>query len=579
MRMTGESVLQIALVGVTATILILGSDWGLPSRKRFDLLLAGTPVTPQLLEALDASTGEYFEERARADERSLRKLEEGRVPDLHRVEAPDSVYTSAELLRTFRRFVVGSSAVDERETYIALGRMEPARFDFNPHGFMYGGAYLYPVGGVLWLLRLLGLFHPDSGIGHFLAHPEELRAMYLAGRSLNVLAFLGTMVLLGLTARRLGSPRLGILAMLAWGMSTLPLNLALVSKPHVWAAFWIALMIHLLPGYILEGRRGSGIGAGVALGLAAGSNIFSAAMGSLPVALLVERDPARSLRRLAPVLISALATYLITNPYVLLDPRPYAASILHHGSGEGWGYAVAEIPSTLACVHDLLVRSFAFPLAILGVAQAIVLLFRSGSWDFWKRLALGWLLAFVIVALFVGVARILVFVGPALCLFAAHALDRVFRHERFRQPARRRLAGALALGPGLLFAGLFAADTLDDDAWYEPAAHWIASLSERDAPTIGVYGLMEPQDFPALPFLRVTLLNVEGLRAEKTAPDYVLIGSSRKMGRSWSDHPLHAAYELSHVLGDRPTAAWLSGLRTESLSRTAAWVYSRKGSR
>jgi hypothetical protein len=500
-------------------VLILGCDWGLPSKKRLDLLLAGTPVTPQLLEELDATATDYFRERDRADQRALAELEEGQVPKPYRVDAPDAVFTPAQRFRAFRRFVISSGAIDEREPYIVLGRMDRAGFDFDPHGFIYGGAYLYPVGAILFAQQSLGLFHPKEGIGRFIEHPEELRNMYLAGRSLNLLGFLGVMVVLAMLGRRLGNPRLGTLAMIAWGLSTLPLNQAIISKPHVWAAFWTALMVYHSCGYASTGRRRSAIWAGISLGLAAGSNMFAAAMVCIPAALLFRRNPTLWLRSLASMLVAATATYLLTNPYVVLNPKLYLASILHHGSGEGWGYAVAELGEGFSCAYDLLVHSFAFPLGLLGAAQAFQFLW-SGS-DFWKKLAAGWTIAFIALMFLVSVPRILVFLGPLLCLFSGYALDRLFRLPRFARLGPRLLLGILTIGPGLLFAGLFAWDSIED-------------------------------------------------------PDFVILGNFRNNRRMWRSHPLSGSYELTHVLGYRPALDWPTWFRAESLSRVAGWVYARR---
>ena len=134
--------------------------------------------------------------------------------------------------------------------------------------------------------------------------------------------------------------------------------------------------------------------------------------------------------------VAAAVTYLLTNPYVILDPKPYLASILHHGASGGWGYAVPEFGLGLSCSFDLLVRSFALPLGLLGAVQAIRLL-RSGS-RFWRRMALGWVVAFLALAFFVSVSRILVFLGPPLCLLAGNGLDQLLRRRWLARLAPRQ---------------------------------------------------------------------------------------------------------------------------------------------
>jgi hypothetical protein len=156
---------------------------------------------------------------------------------------------------------------------------------------MYGGAYLYPVGGLLYLLKSVGLFHPDRGIVYFFKHPNDIRNMYFAGRFLSLVGFLGVLLILGLMANRMDHPLTGSLSMATWATSTLPLNQALVSKPHVWAAFWIILAVYLLYCHYETARFRYLTWSGIAFGLGVGSNIFASAAGIIVILILVGRGP------------------------------------------------------------------------------------------------------------------------------------------------------------------------------------------------------------------------------------------------------------------------------------------------
>jgi hypothetical protein len=495
------------------------------------------------------------------------------VPGRYRPPAASRVFSWDDRVGAFRRYVFGSSATDEREPYIALSRMNPARLDFDPRGFLYGGAYLYPVGGLLYVLKSAGLFDAEAGTQYFLGHPEDLRRMYLAGRSLGLLAFLGVMAVLGLLGNATGRPAAGTIAMSAWGLSTLPLNQAVVSKPHVWAAFWFALMVYVLYRHGENPRRRHLILGGSALGLAAGSSMF-AAVGAFTAGALLKCGRVRAwLPRLAILLCVTLLVYCASNPYVLMKPKMYLVTILHHGSGEGFGYAVAETGKGLRCIGDFLLRSFAFPLALLGAGQAAVSLVRGDARG--RRLAWGWFVSFVALSFTVGLPRILLFMGPVLCFFAGQCLERILEALRPRARAIRVAVASALFAPGLFFAALFARDSIDDTPWLEPTADWIASGALADGTVVGVFGAPTPKNSPPLPFLGIELANLQAPGSEGLAPRYVLLGNFGSDRRAWESHPLRSSYRLVRVLGYRSSHGWFRGLRVESESRVAGWVYER----
>ncbi|MBU1950840.1 MAG: hypothetical protein KJ927_19150, partial [Candidatus Eisenbacteria bacterium] len=547
-------------------------DWGLPSQDRLDILLSGIQITDQLRADLNESTEEYFGDRADAERGALKRIEQQSPPTAYRAHPLGPILTQEETFQAFRRYIISSSADDEREPYIALGRMNPAEFDFDPRGFMYGGAYLYPLGALLACMKFVGLFHPDEGIGYFVDHPNDVRNMYLAGRSLSALAFLGVMLVLALLGNRLGGIIAGSFTMLAWGFSTLALNQAILSKPHVWTSFWLLLGVY----FLLLAEKGKEnrylFLSGIAMGLGAGSNIFAGLSAAAFGVALIRGERLRSkVGRFVLLITIALITYGITNPYVFINPMMYLATILYHGSREGYGYLVLQLSEGLKCLAEMVFKSYAFPISLVGIMFALKsALFNTRPL---KHLSRAWLISLLLLAFTVGVPRILLFLGPVLCLFGGLAVKQLLGSPFFAGWGRRAILVMLILGPGFYSGCLFAHHSIADDAWVEPTKAWIRSVGTDEEIIVGLFGPPEPRNTPPVPFLRSKIINLSKYEGGSHDPEYVLIGSHARDRHAWDAHPLRTQYQLLEVLGYHMSHEWLPFLRTKSQSHAGAWVY------
>ena len=85
------------------------------------------------------------------------------------------------------RFKLYTIDADEVDNVIALARMRPARFQFDPHFYQYGGAYLYPLGVYYAALSKLGVLSIGS-FEHMLANPQAIDRVWIAGRAFVLLA-------------------------------------------------------------------------------------------------------------------------------------------------------------------------------------------------------------------------------------------------------------------------------------------------------------------------------------------------------------------------------------------------------
>jgi hypothetical protein len=400
---------QWLILTLLTIFLGLGIDWELPDPKRAELL-SGTDLSPGQVERISALTRSYFQEREAEDADAIRKQRGGERPEKHRATVVGSVLSEDERLRALRRFVLGSAAVDERKPFIALARMNPAKLDLDPRGFMYGGAYLYPTGAILFLLERTGVLETALDLDFHLRHPSNVALMYLAGRGLSLVGFLGTAAMLALLGELFRNRAAGTLAMLTWSFSTLPLNQALVSKPHVWAAFWLTTGLYWLVRYRNERRGYFLLLSALTAGLGVGSSFPSGVMLLIyPIALLSRREWRPALATTSLVLLGVAVVFLATNPYLALSYEKYLLTLGYHES-----FTACRFAKAIPYLHRVVDQSYCWPVSILGIGYVLLRIVRGDELE--RRLAFVLTGIVLLISFTLANARISLFVGPLFCL-------------------------------------------------------------------------------------------------------------------------------------------------------------------
>ena len=69
--------------------------------------------------------------------------------------------------------------------------MQPKKIDFNPGQYTVGGAYLYLVGFILFLLSRLNLIKLTTDMGFYFLNPDKIGVFYIVGRTITILYGLG----------------------------------------------------------------------------------------------------------------------------------------------------------------------------------------------------------------------------------------------------------------------------------------------------------------------------------------------------------------------------------------------------
>ncbi|MFZ5584723.1 MAG: hypothetical protein ACOZHQ_02215, partial [Thermodesulfobacteriota bacterium] len=365
------------LVGLAAALMLAASFWGLPDAERVEIITGGRALAAAEIDDLNQSRQRYLEWAAAHGSEAARRLASGEpIKEGLPRRRPDAALGPEGNRLALRAYLLGSEAIDERHIYHALSRMQPSQLDFDPHFYVYGGAYVYPVGAALYLGKLLGLIQLSSDLGRYFQHPEHIARMYLAGRWLSLAGYLAVMVVLGLWAMRLAGPAAAGLAMAAWALSSLPLWMALVTKPHTWAAGWGIIALYLLQLQAGQPRPWRTWASGAALGLAMGSTITSGLIAlAYPIFLFERRRPWAWLGQCLRAGLAALIVFVLTNPYAVLNFYGFASQwILEAHTEDG---SRGSLGNTLVFWGHVLMGDFAFPVIMLAPLYLLARVWRG----------------------------------------------------------------------------------------------------------------------------------------------------------------------------------------------------------
>lgn len=336
---------------------LVGIGWGLPGQGRALL----PPAPPGgIAEEADRSWS--------AVQDPARNLNLG-APD------PDQAETPA---RTLRRFRLYTADPDEVLTTIALARLNPLAGRWDPGITQYGGFFLYPLGVGLKLASMAGIITLRGDPSFYMAHPEAMGRIFLAGRILIVLVGALAIPLLWVIARPLYGSQVAALAAAIGAVAPAWIVYSHILKPWAYGAPF-ALAALVAGRRLIAGPRPGrdALLAGALAGFAAGAVlVYGPVILAAWIGITLRREGS-ALRRLAWAAAAAGAAAIVVlavQPYWLRDPAQTLAAwrrIL------GW-LAPDYRPAVLAAfVWGTLGCAVGVPLAIAGLAEGAFQMWRS----------------------------------------------------------------------------------------------------------------------------------------------------------------------------------------------------------
>ncbi len=549
-----EHWIYMMVLMVASCIFFFGIGWGLPDIKRQKILIGDDHLSQEEIALFE----------------NLRDLTPARIKNMSSHEVK---------IMGYRHFTVASSAVDEGNVLGHLSRINPKKFDFDPDIYHYGTSYLYPMGAIIFALKSLGILHVTKDTIYYTQHPSNIAFMYTIGRMLNIIAVLGTLIVLNKLGNMLAGRLAGVLAMLAYLFSTAVLNNTLVSKPHVYAAFWGILGVYLLVTYKANNRKIYIVLSALAIGLAMGASLPAGSLSIFfPIILYDRKSIWGSLTKVVTAWIVIGFAFLLSNPYIVFNFEKYRNFMIIKGASgpQGYSYAVFSLNKLKSFLLEAFTKAYSFPVSLFGIIGLIAAIFRGK--DYAKRMAIGTSFLLLSVGGFINVTRIFLFLGPFICLFSAYSLTNLVEHySKFNNKLCWGLLIVIFL-PGLFFTALFARDVIWDDAWYKPTLAWIQNGQLGRKTTFGIQYSLSPVHTPPFPFLKsASVRKLTEISNINELPDYVIIGNYRIDARKqWDMHSFRGEYQLVYNLGYRPSYDWFLNWRMRSQSRIAAWVYKLK---
>jgi hypothetical protein len=238
--------------------------------------------------------------------------------------------------RRMLRFKLYTVDADEVDNVMALARIKPAQLQFDPHFYQYGGAFLYPLGAYYVALSKLGMLSIGSLDG-MLAHPRAIDRVWIAGRAFVLLAVAASALLLYLALLQFAPPPIAWLGLVIYLFCPATVMFSQALKPHWYALLFANATLLVAARALAQGRlsRAGTIALGVTLGLAVGSVPTFALFAILVWCALLFLSWRGEVPASALILVPAVAVavFLITNPYYLLDWRAVTAE---RAAQTGW---------------------------------------------------------------------------------------------------------------------------------------------------------------------------------------------------------------------------------------------------
>jgi hypothetical protein len=329
----------------------------------------------------------------------------------------------------------------------------------NPHYFANPPAFTY----LLHFLFRLWYGSPDAVVRALELHPE---GVYTLARVAVALLGTGSLWLLYATGARLFGRAVGLLAAAIEAVAFLPVFYAHLALNDVPTLFPLTLSLLGSAGVLRKGRRRDYLLAGVGLGLACASK-YTAGIVLLP---LLAAATARYLnveagarayivgRRAAIGLVlaglAALLSFLVANPYAVLDYGDFHSELVHQSTLSAEAQGKLGAPQEGGLLYYLWTLTWG-----LGWVPALAAL--GGMLAIWRRER--WLGAMLVPApllflLLMGLegryfGRWLLPIFPILCLLAAFfallAVDRIVRLAGRRWSARTEHMSAGGPGAGV----------------------------------------------------------------------------------------------------------------------------------
>jgi hypothetical protein len=307
---TLQKLILPAILLFAAILFLTGIDWGLPSHQA-DAFLFGNRQPWTGKQIMDLA-GDWDTGTSRGADVAMHPLARRDQP----LVVNDTDAKRAEIVRRYRLY---SAQPDEMITFRSLSRMKPAKLNFDPALYQYGGLWIYPVGGLLKLAAMFHLVTLHTDLAFYLDHPEAFARFYLVARAYSVLwGLIGVAVVYALGKEFSGKVLVAMAAAMIYACMPVVIDLAHEAKPHLAGTVLTLMTVLAAMRYVRSGLRKwwilSGIFAGASMGMVLTGYV---AFAVLPVMTMLRPMCWKTRARITgAAMLIGIAVFAITNPYV-----------------------------------------------------------------------------------------------------------------------------------------------------------------------------------------------------------------------------------------------------------------------
>jgi len=268
--------------------------------------------------------------------------------------------------------------VDE-PTFVRPAVHMAATGDLDPHWFGHpGSTTIYPLAGIYhaWDAIAHGapVFSPDARIAERFA--TDPGAFYLIGRLWAIAYAVAAIPLLFLLGRRCFSTAVGLAGAALWAVLPLAVSYGRVVRTDSAGVFFALLALLLIVRLLDRASVRDYVLAGVVLGLGISSRYFLATLLAALVlagAIAIRRRvPGATIRRIGVGVGAAVATFVVTTPYFLLDWSTARASLANENTSNLGHDGLSPIGNLRWYLGTSIPKSLTLPVALLALIGVIV---------------------------------------------------------------------------------------------------------------------------------------------------------------------------------------------------------------
>ncbi|OQA91407.1 MAG: hypothetical protein BWY26_00989 [Elusimicrobia bacterium ADurb.Bin231] len=323
------------------SIYFYGIRWGIPSKERVKYVLNGNYAADKFYDIMSESRQEIYSVSGRSPLGRLNTGGQEKISPVSKISGADKhgkIFYRGEIniLSNFiRPYLLRTNHTDEQMSLNALSVMEPARLDFNPRMFQYGGAYIYGLGAYLGFLHIVKAVKITPDLKYYLKNPDEMGGIFVAGRALNIFFYFASVLAVYFIIKNLYGSNMGFISSFIFAFCPAVYFQTHIMKPYIQSLFFLILSVM----FALEINKNrysarNNILCGIFSGLTIGTMPAYFVFLFFNMILIMDLKSGKKSNILFTVACAAFIMFAITNPYALLHFNEFIAEF----SGTGGIY-------------------------------------------------------------------------------------------------------------------------------------------------------------------------------------------------------------------------------------------------